>query len=150
MSMGQMLLVLMGLVLFSTLIIAYYNTLSSQIEWVEENQIQQQALKILDFNIQLFESQLISQRSLSDIYTQFPDFNTPVDTMNVNSIDYVMYIKAHKCTEDGTILSSGIANYIRLNMRIVAYRTATDSVMVGTVSNPIFKIFGDVFGTGVN
>jgi hypothetical protein len=149
MSMGQMLLVLLGLVLFSTMILSYYNILGSQVEMVEKNQLQKQALKIIDFRFQLIESEVISNsKNLQQIYTEYPDFTTAIDTLTLNNKPYIVYIKANKCNAKGENIS-GTAYYIRMDARVDVLATEKDTIKVGLIDNPISKVFGDIFGAGV-
>lgn len=149
MSMGQMLLVLLGLVLFSTLVLSYYNILGSQVEMVEKNQLQKQALKIIDFRFQLIESEVISNsKNLQQIYTEYPDFTTAIDTLILNNKPYRVYVKANKCNAKGENVS-GTAYYIRMDARVDVPITEQDTIKVGLIDNPISKVFGDIFGAGV-
>ncbi|HOD55190.1 MAG TPA: hypothetical protein PKJ08_11730 [Candidatus Cloacimonadota bacterium] len=149
MSMGQMLLVLLGLALFSTLIMSYYSTFASQIDWIEKNQIQKQALRIVDFHFQLIESRIISGTSVNAILPEYGNFFTPMDTMFVNNIPYKVYLRAQPSKADGDTLNvPSPPQYIKMNARIVAYRADKDSVEVGLVDLSISKVFGDVFMPG--
>jgi len=149
MSMGQMLLVLLGLALFSTLIMSYYSTFASQIDWIEKNQIQKQALRIVDFHFQLIESRIISGTSVNAILPEYGNFFVPKDTMYVNNIPYRVYLRAQPCSAEGdTVSFANPPEYLKMNARIVAYRTDKDSVQVGLIDLSISKIFGEVFAPG--
>lgn len=144
-----MLLVLLGLCLFSTLLLSFYNILGSQMEMISTNQYQKQGLKIIDFRFQLIESELISQsKDLQQIYDEYPSFTVPRDTLFLNNIKYIYYIKANKCNVKGEDVS-GTAHYIRIEGKVKAFVSEKDSVLIGLDKDPITKVFGDIFGAGV-
>ncbi len=149
MNMGQMLIVLLGLALFSTLIMSYYSTFANQIDWIDKNQIQKQALRIVDFQFQLIESRIISGTSISTLLPEYGNFYTAEDTLYVNNIPYKIYLRAQPSKADGDTLNViGPPEYMKVNARIVAYRTDKDSVQVGLIDVSISKVFGDVFDPG--
>ncbi len=150
MSMGQMLLVLLGLVLFSTMIISFYSVFINQMQALEFILYRMQGLKIVDFNFQKIEAELISNsKSFATLYDEFANNTSPVDTFYVNQIPYVVYIKSIKSTVTGSPVT-GATSYMRIDVKAVCRFASNDSLEIGRESNPISKVFGDIFGPGVN
>lgn len=156
MNMGQMLLVLLGLCLFSTMLLSFYSVLLNQLDAIHNIIYQKQGLKIVDFFFQQIEAELISNtRSFSDLYLEYKDRTAPVDTLFVNGLPYVVYVKSLKSNVTGTPVT-GSTSYMRVDIKVYCYYTAWDSVligdslMIGRESSPISKVFGDIFGPGVN
>ena len=146
MSMGQMLLVLLGLALFSTILMSYYNTFVNQIDWIEKNQIQKQALRIIDFEFQRIESRVISGTRISTIMPEYQDFYTPVDTFYIYNLPYKLYLRAQPSHATGdTLFVPDPPQYMKMHARVVTQRGVGDSVQVGMIDVSVNKIFGDVF-----
>ncbi|HOE91522.1 MAG TPA: hypothetical protein PLV22_06075 [Candidatus Cloacimonadota bacterium] len=144
--MGQMLLVLLGLALFSTIIMSYYNVFTNQIDWIEKNQIQKQALRIIDFEFQRIESRVISGTRISSIMPEYQDFYTAVDTFYINNLPYKLYMRAQPSHATGdTMFVPDPPQYMKMHARVVTQRGVGDSVQVGMINVSVNKIFGDVF-----
>ncbi|MDD2649693.1 MAG: hypothetical protein PHF36_00960 [Candidatus Cloacimonetes bacterium] len=146
MNMGQMLLVLLGLALFSTILMSYYNTFTNQIDWIEKNQIQKQALRIIDFEFQRIESRVISGTRRASIMPEYQNFFTPIDTFYIHNLPYRLYLRAQPSHATGdTLFVPDPPQYMKMHARVVTQRGLGDSVQVGMIDVSVTKIFGDVF-----
>ncbi len=141
---GQMLQILLALILFSTTLITIYNSLYDQAEFVYSGMYYIQGQKIVDKYLMKLESELIGDVSTYlDIYSDYHDSTT---TMNVNTVTYNIHITTVFCDSTGMIHYpySPYEPYQKVNLSIWCKATITDTLYIGTDTNPISEVFKDL------
>ncbi len=143
MNMGQMLLVLLAVMLFSTILITTYSNLYTATDIVYKVMFQMQGLKIADKYIQKIDAELLGKiYTFDEIQTNYSDstFTTPI-----NNVVYNVNIQSNYCNSSGDI-SEPDSTYQKIDIVIYCYPLGPDTLWIGTRDKPISKIFIDMEG----
>jgi hypothetical protein len=118
MNLGQMLLVLLAIVLFSTLILGIYNAMSNQVEMAARNVFYTQGLYYADLVFQRIESQLLHDQTDFDFDGLITNIQTyEIEDMVIGDARYGMTLTASYCTPFG-VIAAGPTDHIRVFARI--------------------------------
>lgn len=147
MNTGQMLIVLLATILFSTIVITLYNNMFSQVEMAERNVYFSQGIKIADFVFQRFETEMISKKkTFNQLYEEFKNSGIDLDSLSIGSAVYKINVRSMYSTVDGVTDSAIVGasqSYQRLFVKVkisVGKRTYN----VGTDDYPFSKVFSDM------
>ncbi len=141
MGTGQLILVLLSVVLFSTIIVTTNSNLFTLAYYTYDAMISMQGYKIADAFLQEVEAMNISaSMTFSEIYNNFT-FNDSVIT--VNGIDYIVSSSPHWCNQFGVNVSDGTQDYQRVDIRI-ACPFGNDTIRIGTSAHPISYIYASI------
>lgn len=140
MNTGQMLLVMLAIILFSTILIATYNNLFTILFMAYEAMYQMQAYKIADRVFQEIDamnvSGLLTFQEIKSKYT----FQDSVET--INSVDYNISARTRWCNQFGETAYPD-SNYQRIDLQIYCL-VGNDTLWTGTPTNPVSYIYGDL------
>jgi len=143
MGLGQMLIVLLAIILFSSVMITLNNNLQGQVTMAVRNIYYTQGIKIADYIFQEYESKLISlQRSFEDIFTELEPGIERASIL-VSNVTYDAHIRAVRSDILGNPVSDDYSLFQRIYVRVIindGVRTFT----VGTDDFPFSKVFSDM------
>jgi len=150
MNMGQMLLVLLAVMLFSTILITTYSNLYTATDIVYKVMYQMQGLKIADKYIQKIDAELFGNSTfveIHDFYHKDSPFNpgNPDTTMTINDADYNVWLTSNYCNSSGDI-SEPDSTYQKIDIVIYCNPLGPDTLWIGKRDKPISKIFIDMEG----
>lgn len=141
MAYGQTLLVLLAIVLFSTMMLGYYNNVSRWFDLNNREFARFQALKIADGVFQEIEYKYVTDLiSFNQLSTTWQD-STRV--LNYGDFTYNINIETNWCDSVGVDTSPG-SSFLRVDLRISCSSAFMDSVFVGTQNDPLQKMIADM------
>ena len=141
MGMIEMLSILIAVVLFSTILIAMYNNISIAMDIVYNGIYQLQGQKITNKYFQKIDAELLGGfLEFDDIYVTY---NSYTDTETVGNIQYNISIQPSYCDSVGsTAPDSPEPGFRIIDISIWCLpATSSDTLWIGTSSNPIQKVF---------
>jgi len=156
MSTGQLLLVILAVVLFSTLIVSVYNSMAHQNEMAYETTYQNQAINVADAVCQRLESEYLGK--MREFETLFDSILDPNDLPNPNGVAFPpMYIQGIRYTP--IIMTStwwsGLVNghaelanngFVRLTCNVEVSNMSDTTFTVGNDLEPAFsKVIADIY-----
>lgn len=140
MNTGQMLLVMLAIILFSTILIATYNNLFTVLFMAYEAMYQMQAYKIADRIFQEIDAMNISGvLTFTEIDSNYT-FQDSVET--INNVNYNIAATVSLCNQYGETAFPD-SNYQRIDLRIFCV-VGTDTLWTGTPANPVSYIYGNL------
>ena len=138
MNLGQMVLVLLSIVLFSTLLLGIYNSLMTQMDFAVRNIYQTQGLKISDAIFQRYESFLIGKRinfeNLEDEIRAFESFR-------FQGVDYSVNITSQVTNRDG-VSAIPPTNHLRIDTTTTA-DLGNRTIHAGNFSKILSRVYDD-------
>jgi hypothetical protein len=141
MGTGQMMLVLLSVLLFTTLIHSTLNNLIIQSEFLFKNMLLLQGEKLADRYINEIDMQIKS--GIASFPSIVSTYNSNSFSVTTNYTQYNIVIDANYCSIGGDIGSPHPSNhYQRLDVRIT-FEYGGDTLRVGTATNPISAVFAD-------
>jgi hypothetical protein len=141
MAYGQTMLVLLAILLFSTMMLGYYNNLFRWYDIHNREFTRFQALKIADGMFQEIEFQYLTDLlSFSQLATHWQD---SLRVLTYNEIDYNVFVESAWCDSTGTNASPG-SGFLRMDMRIGCDPGNADTIWVGTSAQPLQKLMADM------
>ncbi|MFO7896248.1 MAG: hypothetical protein R6U84_04880 [Candidatus Cloacimonadales bacterium] len=142
MGTGQMLLVMLAVILFSTILISMYSNIDGQARVIERTVTMLQGQKIADRFFQKIETELIGEvRTFAQINSDYSSFTTTV-TVHGNTFN-VTCERAEYCDQNGnTPVTDTDFQLIEFSMWTI--NSYQDSVVVGTPADPLQKVFADM------
>jgi hypothetical protein len=136
---NQMLLVVLALVLFSTITLGIYNSLSNQSTLVGRYMYLTQSFRCADKYLQKVDAE-----SLSKGYTYIWDtYRNASFTESVSNIDYHIIINSAHCDSLGNTANPK-DKYQKINIKVWCKPAGYDTIWVGTSSKPISKILANM------
>ena len=140
MTLGQMLLVLLAVVLFSTILVSFYFGMITQMEKAVSNIYFSQALKIAEKVFQEYEAKEIGQNMTFDEVFEAVN-NAPMVTEEVRGIFYFVDTLSRQCTSSGGVTPPLPADFDhqRLEVRI-RIETGSATYLAGTEDHPFTKV----------
>ena len=159
MNLGQMLMVLLGIVLFSTIIIVFYNNMANQVDMTERTIYLQQGIRIADKYLQEFEAELVGGMigNFNDVNAvMFNGLQRP--DIIVGEATYTPRVFSRLCDQRGISLPIGATipnpDYIRLFVTVEIttakrgtanpYRVGYDLTASQTENEAFSKIFHNI------
>jgi len=149
MNLGQMLLVVLAVVLFSTIILSVYNNLVRQTEMVGEKIYYTQAIKIADLVFQQLEVDILSLKlSIDNLFSTYSTdvfiYGGPVlAPLTIQSVPYTVNIVAQYCNEAG-VFSATATNQVKVFCRVVVELNNGNQLVLGEGEDSFSKIFYDI------
>lgn len=142
MNTGQMLLVMLAILLFSTIIISTYNNLFTILFMAYEAMYQMQSYKIADKIFQEVDAMNVSGlKTFDEIKNEYIYIDS---IFTINNVDYVVNTTTNWCTQVGVSPPSDtLHSYQRLDVRIYC-EIGNDTLWTGTPTHPISYIYGDL------
>ena len=141
MGTGQLILVLLAVVLFSTIILTTNTNLFTLAYYSYEAMISMQGFKIADAFLQEAEAYNISaSMTFQDLHNYFTFADSVI---NINSINYHVTSSANWCNEFGVNDMSGSQEYQRIDITIDC-PFGNDTIRVGTNVHPISYIYASI------
>ena len=140
MGMIEMLSLLIAVVLFSTILIAMYHNISIAMDIVYNGIYQLQGQKITNKYFQKIEAELLGQNlAFIDLDSTY---NPYTDTVTVGSIQYNISMQVSYCDSVGNTPASPDSDFRIIDISIwCSPPTSSDTLWIGTSSNPIQKVF---------
>ena len=142
----QMLLVLLAVILFSTVFLGTFDGIFMHSEIVYEGAYRLQAQKIVDYYFQRVDSDLLfaqvdanSATNFSSVFSSYTNFQ---NSITMDGITYNVNMLAFPCNQYGNIGSPSV-NYRLLNVSVNFVVNSTDTLFVGTSSNPLSKVYAN-------
>ena len=147
--MNQMLLTLLGIILFLTIYLTAFNALSDQYYFLQRSAILTQGVRIANRFLQKVDAENKSINDFSEIYNNYHSGLS--DTLNVNDIEYYVDITSNYCDEDGNIFDPQPADHDlqRVDVRMWCKRSETDTLYIGTLSDPFPDVPKILFKSGI-
>ena len=143
MTSGQILLILLAMMLFSTIYLTSYNNLFDQAEIAYKGMYLLNGQKITDKYFQEIESnilgEIVSFDSLQFIY------NGLSDTLTVSDIVYNVNVSTTPCTKNGADTTTVTPEFLRIDISIWAVHPAGDTLWIGMPEFPLSKVFVDLY-----
>ena len=141
MAYGQTMLVLLAIILFSTMMLGYYNNL---FRWYDMHNVEYsrlQGLKLAERVFQEIEFAYIADIvSFSELESAWSDSTRAVSFTDVN---YNVNVESSWCDSLGVDAGSE-SNFLRFDLRISCYPGYGDSTWVGTATHPLQKLIADM------
>lgn len=141
MGMIEMLSILIAVVLFSTILIAMYNNISIAMDIVYNGIYQLQGQKITNKYFQKIDAELLG--GFLEFDKIYVTYNSYTDTETVGNIQYNISIQPSYCDSVGnTVPASPDFGFRIIDISIwCSPPTSSDTLWIGTSSNPIQKVF---------
>ncbi|MBN1326600.1 MAG: hypothetical protein JW996_01490 [Candidatus Cloacimonetes bacterium] len=139
MGYGQMLLVMLAVVLFSSIILTTQNNLFTLAQSAYRAMIAMQGYKIADRFLQEIEALNISGKmSFDNIYNNFRFTDSLI---TINDIHYFVTSTTNWCNQYGGSPTDTLRNYMRADIQVNGVM-GTDTTRIGTPEAPITNIYG--------
>ena len=139
-----MILVVLGIMLFNTTLISTYNILSDQTVIIYRRMCLMQGLEYTDRYFQKIDAENISEDfTFSEIHNTYKyGYN---DSLNINDILYHINIRSNYCDDSGDTLNPHPDSiFQRVDIRVWFKSYVSDTLRVGTQTEPISKVFADM------
>ena len=146
MNMGQMMLVILAVVLFTTIIMGVHHNTQNQLRMAGDNIYNTQALKVADYIFQRFEVDLITDQT--PFQTFFNTWNAATGggvypPITVNNATFNATVEAIPINMAGAVIATPTPDRLRVNIR-VAVDINGRILNVGTAAAPFSKNFTNV------
>ena len=142
MNLGQMILVILAAILFSTFIIAVFNSMMVQMENAVVNLYMTQGVKIADQVLQEYEAKILSHTITFDEVYNTLNGGITKPPVALGGADYIVSIISRPCSTNGSIVGS-LGNHQRIDVMV---RIVADNreYYVGNETNPFSKVFSRI------
>jgi len=141
MAYGQTMLVLLAILLFSTMMLGYYNNLYRWYDMHNREFSRLQALKLAESVFQEIEfSYITKQLDFSELESAWTD---SIRTVSLTDVNYNINVESNWCDSLGVDEGSE-SNFLRFDLRISCYPGYGDTIWVGTATDPLQKLIADM------
>jgi hypothetical protein len=141
MAYGQTMMVLLAILLFSTMMLGYYNNLFRWYDIHNREFSRLQGLKLAESVFQEIEFDYISDRvSFNGLASVWSDSLRQVSLVDV---DYDINVESTYCDSLGGTVS-GTSNFLRFDLRISCNPGIGDTLWIGTPAIPLQKMIADM------
>jgi len=141
MAYGQTMLVLLAILLFSTMMLGYYNNLFRWYDMHNREFSRLQALKLAEGMFQEIEFGYIADIvTFDELATTWADSTRQFSSMDIN---YRINVESNWCDSVGTDVGSE-SNFLRFDLRIACNPGIGDTLWVGTATSPLQKLVADM------
>jgi hypothetical protein len=142
MGTGQMLLVLLTVVLFTSIMGSTMANLTNQMDYVFQTMIILQGEKIVNKYINLIDVLLFSQQqTFADIYSDYQSFSYTETAEGIETLDYNVNITMQYCTDEtGNTVAGAPTEYLRIRVW-VSVDYGGETLNIGTASAPIYSVY---------
>ena len=142
MGTGQMLLVLLAIVLFSTLILSTHSNLFHLANINYNAMHSMQGYRIIDKYFQEIDTKILEQViTFAEIQSMYSD---STNLMTINYIDYHINIKSNYCDTLGNITTTSTTKYQRVDIRLWCNSIDPDTLRIGTPTHPISQVYANL------
>ncbi len=139
MNTGQMLLVMLAIVLFSSIIVSTQNNLFSLANIAYRTMFSMQGYKIADRFLQEIDAYHVSGgKTFSEIQN---DYTFTDSIIRVNAVDYFVSGQTRWSDQYGGAAADTLKRYQRIDLRVY-YMLGKDTIRIGTDENPVSYIYG--------
>ena len=144
MGTGQMMLVMLTVILFTSIINTTLSNLFSQIDYIYESMLLLQAEKIADKYINMIEMRLKSgENTFAQINSNYSSHSETITISSLSNITYNVFTNVAYSNRAGDTSSPDAFNrFQRFDVR-VNFVFGDDTLFVGTAANPISAVFAD-------
>ena len=143
MTYGQILLILLAMILFSTIYLTTYNSLFDQADLAYKGMYLLNGQKITDKYFQEIEANILGEIVLFDSLQS--TYNGLSDTLTVSDIDYHVSISTNPCTRSGADTTTVTPEFIRIDISMWAIHPGGDTLWIGMPEFPLSKVFVDIY-----
>ena len=150
MNLGQMVIVVLGVVLFSTIVLGIYNNMMNQLEMTGDRRYYSQGMRVADYVFQSMEVKTLnSTMDINTIFTQYqngayyyggPGPNQP---LIVDEVPYNVNLEARYCDMNGND-SPTATNWVKVYCRVEVNINGRKPFFVGVDDQAFFQIFSDM------
>ena len=136
MNLGQMLLVMLAVILFSSIVISLYNSMTVQVEMTSNGIFFKQGMFIIDGLIQKYEAQIMGKEiTLQNLY----DKGVVDTTFTVGEVNYQVIFKTKWCHQDGDTVFVGAPpdfQYLRQDFFMnIVYGESENRLFIGDIKD---------------
>ena len=122
MNLGQMVIVILGVVLFSTIVLGIYNNMMNQLEITGDRKYYSQGIRIADYVFQSMEVQMLNKTmNISSIFLQYQQPGAymyggtgTAPPITVDGVPYHVNVLAQYCDVNGNSSGGLITDWIRV------------------------------------
>jgi len=143
MTTGQIFLILLAMILFSTIYLTAYNNLFDQADLAYKGMYILNGQKITDKYFQEIEANILGEIVLFDSLQTI--YNGLSDTLTVSDIDYHVNISTTPCTKTGADTTTVTPEFLRIDISMWAIPPDGDTLWIGMPQFPISKVFVDLY-----
>ena len=143
MTTGQIFLILLAMILFSTIYLTAYNNLFDQADLAYKGMYILNGQKITDKYFQEIEANILGEIVLFDSLQTI--YNGLSDTLTVSDIDYHINISTTPCTKTGADTTTVTPEFLRIDISMWAIPPDGDTLWIGMPQFPISKVFVDLY-----
>ncbi|MCD6329313.1 MAG: hypothetical protein J7M10_02995 [Candidatus Cloacimonetes bacterium] len=143
MTYGQLFLILLAMVLFSTIYLTTYNSLFDQADLAYKGMYLLNGQKIIDKYFQEIEANILGDLLSFDAIQS--TYNGRSDSLTVSDLVYHLNITTTPCTVNGVDTTTVNPEFIRIDMSMWAIRPDGDTLWIGMPQHPISKVFVDLY-----
>ena len=143
MTYGQIFLILLAMVLFSTIYLTTYNSLFDQADLAYKGMYLLNGQKIIDKYFQEIEAKILGEIIVFDSLQSI--YNGLSDSLTVSDVVYHVNISTTPCTRSGADTITATPEFIRVDMSTWALRSDGDTLWIGMPESPISKVFVDLY-----
>ncbi len=143
MTYGQIFLILLAMVLFSTIYLTTYNSLFDQADLAYKGMYLLNGQKILDKYFQEIEANILGDILPFDAIQSV--YNGRSDSLTVSDVVYHLSISTTPCTLHGVDTVTVSPEFIRVDMSMWAIHPGGDTLWIGMPQFPISKVFVDLY-----
>ncbi|GEM_PF-627584 len=145
MGTGQMILVLLGAMLFSSILITTYNGLADQAELTYNGFNLLQAQKLANRYLQQVDAEILGNVvSYDDIYTTYHNNTSYISDM-FSGMTFRTNIRTNYCDATGdTTAAAGSTDYMRVDVRIRFTSESGRSLQAGTSDAPFSRVIANL------
>jgi hypothetical protein len=145
MNLGQMLIVILAVILFSTLIISIYNNLMTQIEMASHKVFYTQGIQVAYSIFQRLESEQIGElRTFTSLYTEFmnPVTLPPID---IGDATFTVTVRSEYSDMLGAGQGATVSDHIKVFCLIDINYGAPENLFIGNDDDSFNKVFSRLF-----
>lgn len=145
MGTGQMVLVLLGAMLFSSILITTYNGLADQADMMYNGLNLLQAQKLGDRYLQKVDAEISGGViSYDETYALYHN-NISYVTDTLRTINFRTNIRANYCNSSGdTTAAGGFTSYMRIDVRVLFNSETGKQLRAGTLNAPLSRVIADM------
>ena len=143
MAYGQVFLILLAIVLFSTIYLTTYNSLYDQAELAYKGMYLLNGQKIIDKYFQEIEAKTLGEILPFDALQSV--YNNRSDSLIISDVVYHVNIWTTPCTHTGADTTTASPEFIRVDISTWAIPPDGDTLWIGMPQAPISKVYVDLF-----
>ncbi len=143
MSYGQIFLILLAMILFSTIYLTTYNSLYDQADLAYKGMYLLNGQKVTDRYFQKIEANLLGQIMPFDAIQS--TYNNQIDSVTIGDFTYYADFSTTPCTMTGADTTTTDPEFLRIDISIWAVHPDGDTLWIGTPEHPISKVFVDLY-----